>query len=736
MSDSESFGRRAAALSTPTSLVELEASQERPALFADVDALVSEVAVRALKGEATLKVEVGRHADALSIVGLDNRRQAALIDLFSVASQHSKGAWFLPDKASVKAGWITLASTFASYPRFATGLAWEERARVLLADNPAAVFAWAVLEPMFEQLLLPFELCGRLAGTQSAEDQLADWASVDELVSSLALDVANELAIMRYGGGWSRLCSAERLAAKQRLLAALASQATEQIAPRYRAYRLLPLIARYYRKAKNGQARRKQVLTRALERTLVGFFAGDWLKLLRYLGEIPHPDEEIAVAIPEIKLFVGGTKSPAAVALELGVPAEEVQRALSTYWDTTGQQPADSVPPVDERVGTLRAFWHHFDEAHTRQASGMRSLWGFVEESRAVRIGWDGPAWYNARLYRELLPSGLVEEIERLWASIMLPRWPARIVSEVSPHALMAEAFGPTLAFWHGAALTAWFVCEGPMSRTDMAGLATYHQDHLAGLQRLDCPIDPCRFAELSEAEAHLGPAEPLPGKRSSVEVALGISLEVSMTTGFRRSGFERLRDIITRYRRAWAERYLEPYLRARWESELREVGRLHAQSIAENGKPPTPTQFAKHAAGVANHWFGGDLSALYAAIGERSPIHPVRVSLMSSDRLGFAKTVFDRLGGEPFERRVVVSDREEARVQAQEQERYRKLEWLAEGSLRFIQLEEALGRVPKANEFGASEFKYRSDVLSPEVEQAWQKYAVVIESSTTAGKS
>jgi hypothetical protein len=730
MSENQSFGRRAVALSDPGSLIELEAREGKAELFADVDALLADVAVRCLRSEATVDLARGRYTDSVSIAGLDRRLEGVLHDLFAVANQHSRGAWFLPEKASLKVGLVNLPSIFARHPRFATGLAKEEWARVLLADSPAAVFLWAVLEPLFEQLFMPFELRGRMAGTKNREDQLAAWTSVDKIVAVLGLDIGSELAVMRYGGGWGRLRAAEQLEAKRRLLAAFAAQANEQMAARYRAHRVLALTAAYYSKAKNGPARRKQVLTRPLEKTLAGFFGGDWLRLLRYLEEAPHPDEEIASAIPETKLFVGSTKSPAAVAAQVGVPVEEVERALSTYWDTVGERAAGSMSPVDERVGVLKAFWLHFDSIHSRQTTGMRSLWGLVEEGWGVRIVWGGPDWYNPRLYRELLPSELVDEIERLWGSVMLPRWPDRVVSEISPHALMAETFGPALQFWQGSALTAWFVCEGPMSRTDMAGLATYHQDALAELERLGCPIDPALFAELREAETRLGPAEPQGEKKSSVEVSPGIRVEMSMSTGSRRAGFECLRDIITRYRREWTEQYLNAYLRARWETEIREASRLHAQAIAQKGKPPTPKQFARHAVTATSHWFGGDLSGLYAVIGERSAVHPIRVSMMPADRLGFAKSVFESLGGRRFERRVVVSSREEGRAQAEEQDRHRKLGWLAEHSVRFIQLEEALGRAPEMKEVGNSAFEYQSGILSPDPQQAWEKYAAIVEAT------
>jgi hypothetical protein len=629
---------------------------------------------------------------------------------------------------SLKVGVINFPQTFGAQPRFAGGLVWEERARVVLRDSPDSVLAWAVLEPLFEQLFLPFELRGRLVGMRSREDQLNAWASVDELLASLEIDLADELAIMRYGGGWSRLRSAEQLEAKKRLLAGLASHATPELASCYRVHRLLPLIARYYNKAKDGRARRQQVLTRPLERTLSGFFGGDWLAFLDYLGEKPHQDEEIALAIPETRLLTGGTKTAATIAAEKGLPAAEVERMLATFWETSAVRAPGMNSPMAERVAVLEDFWRPFDDLHARQASGMPSLWGLVEDSREIRIGWDAPDWYHARQYEELLPAKLNRAIERLWGSIMLPRWPDRLVSEIAPHALMAEAFGAALDFWHGCALTAWFVCEGPMSRTDLAGLAIYHRDALEALQRLGCPIDHALFAELQDAEMHLGPPKPITENRSTHAVVPGISIELSTSIGTRRSGFERLRDIVSRHRRAWAEQYLGNYLHTRWETELREAARLHAEDIAERGKPPSAKQFARHAATVVNHWFAGDLGGFYAAIGEKASIHTQRVTLMPQDPHAFALAVFQSLGGRPFHREAVVGNLAEGRAQAEEQDRSTKVGWLAGQSLNLLQLGEALGRQPTMKESGAPSFEYRSAVLATDVEAAWHRYTAVVE--------
>src|SRR5207244_1545309 len=35
---------------------------------------------------------------------------------------------------------------------------------------------------------------------------------------------------------------------------------------------------------------------------------------------------------------------------------------------------------------------------------------------------------------------------------------------------------GTSVSLWHGVALTAWYVCEGPYSRTPLSGLRAYHR--------------------------------------------------------------------------------------------------------------------------------------------------------------------------------------------------------------------------------------------------------------------
>jgi len=261
-----------------------------------------------------------------------------------------------------------------------------------------------------------------------------------------------------------------------------------------------------------------------------------------------------------------------------------------------------------------------------------------------------------------------------------------------------------------------------------MAGLAAYYVDALEELNSLNCPVDPALFAQLIEGETRLGPEEPISTKKTLVEVSPGVHFEMAMNSGTRRSGFEVLRDIITRYRRAWAEQYLNSYLKARWDTELREAARHHSEAIAGTGKPPRAKQFAKYALTATNHWLGGNMSAFYAAIGEKSVIRPERICLMPADRAGFSTSVFKALGGQPFERRIFVANREEGHVQAEEQARHAQLVWLASSSLRFTQLEEALGRSPELKEFGTPAFANRSSALSADTDEAWERYVAVVE--------
>jgi hypothetical protein len=127
-------------------------------------------------------------------------------------------------------------------------------------------------------------------------------------------------------------------------------------------------------------------------------------------------------------------------------------------------------------------------------------------------------------------------------------------------------------------------------------------------------------------------------------------------------------------------------------------------------------------------------MSAFYAATGEKSEAYSVRVSLIPADRVGFAERVFKDLGGVRFERKIIATNREEAQAQNAELAKLTNLERLAEESLRYLQLQEALGRPPRRKEF--TRIEYRLARLNADVDQAWEKYVTVIEAALRGATS
>ena len=715
----ESFGRRALRTESAAALLELERAEGRGERCSGLDSLVGDLIVRSLRGERVLTMRQDElYVNSVTVEGLSREQRELLDETFGLERQQSRGAWFLPERVNLGGGVANLSHYFNETPRFAHALASSEGGRVLLKSSPDAIFLWAVLEPLFEGLSRPFELRGRLSGTLTNEEHALAWESVDGFFRELGFPELEEMSLLRHGGGWHRLGgAAEQVEAKRRLLAALAREADPSMGARYRARAVLPLVGQYYKKAKaDGRVKRKQALTKAFQPLLSGFFGGDWLALVGYLGEEPHPEEQIVTALPKTPLKVGGASRAAEIAEKQGIPAAEVLKIAAALWQQSG-----GASPVEERVAVLRRYWHAFDEIPARQRPGMRPLWGLVEESASVDLrepDQDSP--YQPKLYLELLPRELVEDVERLWGTVMLTKWPDRIVSEPFPHFLMAETFGPALRFWQSCALTAWFICEGPYSRTDMAGLAHHERRELSELKEMNTPVDERLFGELIKAEKLLGPAEPLTDKSSTKDVGYGLTLTMSVSSGSRRKGFETLRDVITRHRHAWAEQHLDRYLRTLWEAEIGEAARAFNLLLGEKGgKSPTLKQFAKAATPATNHWFGGDVSALYGAIGEKSPAAPQRRALMPKDRERFVRLIMEPLPSLKYELYP-------GRMSDEVSQNFARKE-LAELGLKYVQIEEALGRPPEMKELG-QKFTYRSKVLASEDGDAWRIYAQAVE--------
>jgi hypothetical protein len=717
----ETFGRRANQTELSALLV-MESKENRSESFYKLDEIVGEMLVRSLRGEQLATITQDHlKVNTVAIHGLSDDSQSFLTVYYGLEHQQSRGAWFLPESVNLCVGILSLPWAFREHNRFAMGITLEERGKVLLNSSAETVFIWAVLEPLFDALFLPFELRGNLSGTLAREEMLQRWDAINTFYQTLGFNVADELAVMRWGGGWHKLRAAEQLQAKQQLLEALAQQVHPQMASCYRAFRVRELINGYYKKAKrDGQVKRKQALTKALAPTLAGFFGGNWLAFLAYLGEKPHPEEQIITALPETRPFVGGVSRVTEVAALQGIPAEEIERIAAAYW----QQPSGQ-SPVEQRVAALKEYWTVFDQIHARQAVGIQPLWGLVEDYRFLNFNEATQSPYQPQLYQTFLPNNLLNKIEQLWGTVMLVKFPDKIVSELFPHELMAETFGAAIKFWHGCALTAWFLCEGPYSRTDMAGLAHYYRREIAALENFQTPINSKIFDELIKAEAQLGSPEPINSHQKSIPItAGGVSLTIQTSVGSRKSGFEKLRDIITAYRRAWAEQFLDSYLRARWETEITEAGQSYHLLLHERGgKPPTLKQFAKSAVLATNHWFGGNVSGLYGAIREKTPVQPQYNRRLPKSRVRFAQAVYEAMPPHPAD--LISEESRNANYRI-----LRMKEELANLSLRYIQLEEALGRAPEPAELGLEKLQEYSQILNQDLNMVWTMYTGSIQSA------
>ncbi|MFE4337258.1 TerD family protein [Streptomyces sp. NPDC056831] len=678
--------------SSPETALALEQAAGQQQRFAEIDALAARLLATGLAGRpiATIVPGRGRHTpDTGRVTALTREEEVFCASIFGVQEQQRRGAWYLPEKLSVKAGAVNLPFLLRDRPAHALTLAADDTARLTAVEGLDTVLLWALLVPLFETLLQPVRL--RAAGEIFPRtEQQRFWTAIEERYRLLGID-EGALEAFRFGSGWHQLDRTGQQQAHLGLLDTLAAADLVQLVARHRIQPLQGLMAGFAKKAKAGTALARRVLTKKLQPVVSAYFGGDWLAVLDYLQAPPHPDEEIITALPKPRLYVGMTAQTAGMAAEAGIAEDEVHAMLAAFLGGS-----TSVSPVKERAAALRDWWAGFDQAHAIQSRGMPSLWGLIDqELMSLSRTEQG---YTPQLYRQCLPSDVLELVGRLWETVTLQQHPGSIVSNPRPHQTMADALGPAVEFWHGVGLTAWFVCEGPYSRTTLDRVDRYYSRPLAALRAAGCPVDAAFFRELRAAEQLLGPQEEITDSQdSTVETSYGqMTFTSSMSHGTRRDGFKRVRDLITRHRRAWAEQHLGAYVKHRWRSELEVVARDYHRFVAAKGRPPTLIQFGRFATTSANHWTGGDLEALYTAIGEPAPSQQQRPTrLLTEDGYAFARRVYQELGGKPVDHDTWISHPEETQRQWQ-------LSRLATESLRYLQLQETLGQPPTAKQFGA----------------------------------
>lgn len=728
----ESHGRRLLSSSaSETLLLEREPGRDR---FGQLDAISGRCLVRSLEGQRVGSLKLTKSRNLLILESLTSDERSYLRELFLPAHQQARGAWYLPPAATVKLGRANLPHYYEKYPRFASGLATDETAKVAFDDPPEAIYFWAVLQPLLDLLYRPilFRTSEPLEGTP--DEQRQAWSDLEASYQALRLSLGSALSRCRYGSGWSLLSDEERLDARKQLLGALRENVTSQVASLYRILAMRPLVERYYARAKRGSPTLRKVVSKEVQPILTGYFGGDWLAFLGYIGEEPEAEERISTTLPEPKLYVQAEERAASVAAVHGVALEEINRMLGAFWSQKGV-----ASPVRERVSVIREYWREFEEIHSRQVPGMPSLWGLVEEDKSPRLDksdglGNGPAWYVPGSYSRHLTPTLLADIDRLWEGTFLQKWPHRIVSTPVPHGLLASTLGVALRFWHGLSLTAWFASEGPYSRTEIADLQTFYAADLESLSKDGCPVEKQLFQALIAAERKLGKPTPFIDPQREVdrsEVIPGVTLETRMEYGSRRSGFEYLRDVITYYRSEWTSRHIERYCESRWNTELRLTATEFYKLTELKGREPNAKEFATVLEEPANHWLGGNACDVYAAFGARAPLQCVRSSrLLPQDIQSFMRDVLRRLGGKDTSYSELATDglKSGSNGWRADWQAHHDRKRLAELSPWYVQLYEALERPPELAEFGRAKLKKLSATLHLEIDEVWSSYSQAVQ--------
>ena len=682
------LGRRLVATTTAEQWLAAEAEAGAGARFAAVDKLLAVACTAALAGKAPVQVTGPSERRELVAKHLPAAARTTLAEVFDLDAQRATGAWWLPEVATVHPGTVNLPAYYLTDPRWAMNVAATLSGRVTVVGSPVALASWALLTPFADAVYAPLQLRGPRAGALEPDARDTAWGAVDTTYAALGLTgdaIAAAVARMRPGNGWTRLATAEQTAGKAALVDALRDAVDVDTVRRWRAEVLRPLVARYYAKAKKNAPTAKAVLTKALQPAVAGYFGGSWLALLDYLDEAPAAGDEITTALPEARLYVQGSAKVQQVAAEQNLPVEAVAKVLASLYGSDELR-----SPVERRLEVLHGYWDVVDTAHAQQTTGRPPL---DDLASGTGFGFgDDREPFPRPAYERLLTADTLAMIDTLWGGECLPRYPDQIVSAVFPHGQMTAAIGPALSFCHGVVLTAWYFCEGTSSRTDIAGMSEYSTRAVTALADAGKPVDPQLFADLRAAQLRLGPPQQLSFDQR--EIAPGMFIGVG--GGTRRDGFVILRDIVTAHRRAWAAQYLDQALRQAWETPVREVARQVNLAVARRGKLPTAKQFATFGATAVNGWFGGDLPALYAAVGEKAPADQQRVRLMPYDRSRLCTEVFTALGGRYVPNSHAAGDHDG-----------NQLSWivrrLAAEAPRFIQLEEALGRAPTEDEFKAA---------------------------------
>ena len=482
MNSKSSYGARYLALASTRERLAFEDAEARRSPFAAMDEVLDRLLLSGLRGERLVDPAPEDEKKTWQLnLNLSHHDRMIVDQHFVPERQQERGAWYLPESRPIDLGAVRLAHWWRTSRRYMLTLAGQEHHVMTRLASTDAMLIWSVLEPTLADLSLPIHIrAGKLAGNEkAAPKQPAQWTAI-VLPIYAALGVGEE-AIRKFAPatGWEALDADEVMARRDALVTAWTSVELEHVR-RLRAYRIVQLVERYYARAKNGRALRKRVMNdRGAERVLSGYFAGDWLAFLAYLGEEPHADEEVTTVLPRQQLLVGASERAASVAAAHGLAPEEVERMLAAYWNQ-----AESESPIAKRVAALGRFWHDFDSIHARQVPGMERL---------NDLSHSPQRWFS---------ESTLNDAKGLWGTKVLAQFPQPLVTQARPLSAAMVALGPAFEYWHRAGLNAWAICEGGWSQTSLEDFEKFVAKAGAQLTAIGFPTQARMYDELRAAES------------------------------------------------------------------------------------------------------------------------------------------------------------------------------------------------------------------------------------------
>ena len=127
----KSFGQRILGLSLADTLA-AERESGLNTEFAPQDAMTTGIVWASVAGGRIAEFSKQGTTMRLKLLPLSDEDRTTLADRFLLGNQQARGAWFLPDQTNVEIGYANLPYHLQRQPRFASGIAFEEKGKIPL----------------------------------------------------------------------------------------------------------------------------------------------------------------------------------------------------------------------------------------------------------------------------------------------------------------------------------------------------------------------------------------------------------------------------------------------------------------------------------------------------------------------------------------------------------------------------------------------------------------------------